>query len=458
MIKGDQVVSRNPWTGEIVHAGPAATPSEVDAAVSCAQAGYVKWASTPVEVRADVLRAVAARLRGDADDLAALIVAEVGKLRRDAVAEVEWTARTAEYYAAHPPPVERAGSAHVHLRPLGIVAAITPWNVPLITPAWKWLPALMAGNAVLWKPSELATGVAFATHAHLISAGVPADVLALLQGGPSVGRALCADERVAAVHFTGSEAAGKAIAALVAPRLGRCALELSGLNPALVFGDADLDHAADCIVACATSLAGQKCTSTRRVLVDEPVRDALLDRLTARLAALRPGDPSAPTTTIGPLITPEAAVHTEAEVAAAVARGARLLARSPEGAPGPGGAAPARAALLTDLPPGDPLRTRELFAPVLSIEAFDDPQDAWRRADASPYGLSSAVYARDPALLSAAPARLRTGVVALNRRGDDVELEAPFSGRKASGNGRPEGGEWVYGALTDAQAVYGAPV
>jgi acyl-CoA reductase-like NAD-dependent aldehyde dehydrogenase len=457
MTGGDQVIGRDPWTGETVHAGPATTPRGIETAIVRAQAAWVGWASTPIETRAGILRAIAARLRADADDLASLIVAEVGKLRGDAEAEVEWTARTAEFYAAHPPPVAQAGSARILPRPLGIVAAITPWNVPLVTPAWKWLPALMAGNAVLWKPSELATGVAVATHRRLLAAGVPADVFALLPGGPSVGRALCADERVAAVHFTGSEAAGRAIAALVAPRLGRCALELSGLNAALVFGDADLDHAADCIVACATSLAGQKCTSTRRVLVDTTVRAALLERLTARLAELRPGDPSARETTIGPLITPEATALAEAEIKGAVARGARLLARSPEGAPGPGGTAPARAALLSDLPPGDPLRTRELFAPVLSVESFDDPQDAWRRADASPYGLSSAVYARDPALLSAAPSRLRAGVVALNRRGDDVELEAPFGGHKASGNGRPEGGEWVYGALTDTQAVYGAP-
>jgi aldehyde dehydrogenase (NAD+) len=314
----------------------------------------------------------------------------------------------------------------------------------------------MAGNAVVWKPSELATGVAVATRERLLAAGVPPDVLALLAGGPTVARALCGDERVAAVHFTGSEAAGREIAGLVAPRLGRCALELSGINSAIVFADADLDHAADCIVACATSLAGQKCTATRRVLVAEAVRDPLVERLAARLAALRPGDPRARDTSIGPLISPAAEAQVEDAVAAAVGRGARLLARSPQGAPGPGGARAARAALVDGLGPGDPLRARELFGPVIALQAFAEPDEAWHEADASPYGLSAAVYSRDPALLAAAPARLRAGVVALNRRGDDVELEAPFGGHKRSGNGQAEGGEWVYGALTDTQAVYGA--
>ena len=439
-----------------MHEGPAALAAEVATAVERAQAGAERWRNTSVDERAAALRAFAAVLRADADRLAGLIVTEVGKLRREAEGEVEWAARSAEFYASHPPPTEHAGGAGVFRRPVGVIAAITPWNVPLVTPAWKWLPALMAGNAVLWKPSELATGVAVATHERLVAAGVPDEAFGLVPGAAATGRALCEDERVAGVHFTGSEATGRAIATLLAPRLGRCALELSGVNPALVFADADLDAAADCIVACATSLAGQKCTSTRRVLVQEGVYDRLVDRLGDRLEALRPGDPRDPGTSIGPLITPAVAVHAEAAIAAAVARGARVAARSPVGALGPGGRAPARAALLVGLAPDDPLRTHELFAPVLSVERFAVPEDAWRLGNDSPFGLSAAVYASDPALLAEAPVRLHAGIVALNRRGDDVVLEAPFGGHKRSGNGHVEGGAWAYAAVTDLQSVYGA--
>ena len=440
-----------------MHRSRATTAFGVEQAVERARAGAQRWAATPVSERAEALRRFADLVRSDAAWLAERLVAEVGKLRRDADAEVEWTARSASYYAEHPPPSGRAGSARVECRPLGVIAVITPWNVPLVTPAWKWLPALMAGNAVLWKPSELSTGIATAACERLWAAGIASDVLALVPGGGETGRAICAAPGVAGVHFTGSDAAGREIATLVVPRLARCALELSGINPAVVFADADLDQAADCIVACATALSGQKCTATRRVLVQAEAHDSLVRRLCGRIASLCPGDPSDPRTSLGPLITPDVAERIEGELRAVEARGARIVARSPEGPRGPGGWGAARAALLDRLAPDDPLRSRELFAPVMSLERFESAEDAWRLADDSPYGLAAAVHTSDPALLALAPARLRAGVVALNRRGDDIELEAPFGGHKRSGNGQPEGGEFAYAAVTDLQATYGSP-
>ena len=218
-----------------------------------------------------------------------------------------------------------------------------------------------------------------------------------------------------------------------------------------MLADADLDLAADHIVACATALAGQKCTATRRVLVDRAVAGPLRDRLCARVEALRVGDPRDPATDVGPLIGAQARADAAARVAAARRAGARVEAAA---------AAPAHDAafpptLLSGLAAGDPLRTAELFAPVLSLEPFATPEEAWAAADASPYGLSAALYGRDPAVLAEGAARLRAGVVAVNRRGDDVELEAPFGGRKRSGNGHPEGGRYAYAGLTDLQAVYG---
>jgi acyl-CoA reductase-like NAD-dependent aldehyde dehydrogenase len=442
------VVSTDPYTGERVFSAPAGDPA---AAVARAEAAQPGWAALPVERRADALRAFADAVEADAGRLADLLVREVGKRRVDADGEVAWTARSARWYADHPPAEERAGSARVARRPIGVVAAITPWNVPLVTPAWKWLPALVAGNAVVWKPSERATASALAARDLLHASGVPADVLAVVPGGAETARALAADERVGAVHFTGSEAAGRAVAALTAPRFARVALELGGLNPAIVLAGADLDLAADCIVACGTALAGQKCTATRRVLADASVADALTERIAERIGRLRIGDPRDPDTDVGPLIGPDARAAAEAEVARARDAGAALLAR----APAAGGGALFSPVLLGGLAAGDPLRRRELFAPVMSVEPFASPADAWELANAAPYGLSAAVYGRDPALLREAAARVRSGVLALNRRGDDVELEAPFGGRARSGNGRPEGGAYAYAAVTDLQAVYG---
>jgi alpha-ketoglutaric semialdehyde dehydrogenase len=442
-----EVVSVDPFTGERVFSAPAGDPG---AAVARAQAAQPAWASRPPEERAYALRTFAVAVESDATRLAELLVREVGKRRVDADGEVAWTALSARYYADHPPSEERIGGARVRRCPIGAVAAITPWNVPLVTPAWKWLPALVAGNAVVWKPSERATATAIAARELLHASGVPADVLQVVPGGAATAGALAGDERVAGVHFTGSEAAGRALAALAAPRFARVALELSGLNPAIVLADADLDLAADCIVASGTALAGQKCTATRRVVVDARVSEPLTARLAERIALLRVGDPRDAATDVGPLIGPAARAAAESEVARACDAGAEVLAQAPPAA----GAALFSPVLLGGLAADDPLRRRELFAPVLSIDAFDGLEEAWALANAAPYGLSAAVYARDRELLAQAAARVRSGVLGFNRSGDDVALEAPFGGRARSGNGQPEGGKYVYAALTDLQAVY----
>jgi acyl-CoA reductase-like NAD-dependent aldehyde dehydrogenase len=445
-----EVVSRNPYTGEIVFRARVASASDVARAVSSADAAATRQAMAPVTARAAALRAFADRVEAESGRLSDLIVREVGKRRADADGEVAWTALSARWYADHPPKEECVGGAHVLREPLGVIAVVTPWNVPLITPAWKWLPALMAGNAVVWKPSELATGVAVAARDLLVASGVPQAAIQVLSGGGETARAICADDRVAGLHFTGSERAGRALAALSAPRFTRCALEMSGLNAAIVLEDADLDRAADAIVACSTALAGQKCTATRRVLVARSARDALVDRLVARIEALRVGDPEDASTDVGPLIHPAAKQAAEQALHSAIDRGATLLAR----AKAPTADALFAPAILGDLAGSDPLRTRELFAPVLSVEPFDDRGQAWTLANQTPYGLSAAVYGVDERALDEGVRRLHAGVVAVNRRGDDVALEAPFGGVKRSGNGHAEGGTYAYEALTSLKAVY----
>jgi acyl-CoA reductase-like NAD-dependent aldehyde dehydrogenase len=230
-----------------------------------------------------------------------------------------------------------------------------------------------------------------------------------------------------------------------------CALELGGINPVVVFEDADLDHAADCIIAAGTSINGQKCSATRRVLVAAAVAPRLTDALADRVSSLAVGDPADLRTELGPLVTATASIAAEDAFAAAGRRGATVTARSrrgdrPEFFP---------ATLLTDLAPGDPLACHELFAPVVALERFTSDADAWARANATPYGLTAAVHTRDPDRIAAAPDRLAAGVVNVNRRGDSVDLEAPFGGLRASGNGYYEGGRYVYSALTSLQACYG---
>lgn len=428
------------------------TDTDVDAAVGRATAAFRAWADTPLPRRQAVLRRFGDLVAEHATRLTETIVDETGKLRSDAAGEVAWTVDSAYWYADRPPRPERVAGAVVERRPLGVVATITPWNVPLHTPAWKWLPAVLTGNTVVWKPSELTPATATLAVELLREAGLPEGVLELVTGDGAVGAAVADDPRVAAVHFTGSTATGRALAARLAPRGIRYALEMGGLNPAVVFADADVELAADCVVAATVTLNGQKCTCTRRVLVHDPVADRLVDAVSARLAAVVPGDPRDPRTTLAPLVTPEAARHAHASVAAAVDRGAEVVARSPAY----DHAAFVPATLLSGVADEDPLRRVELFAPVLSVDTFTEPDEAWRLADASDYGLSAAVFTASAELAALAPGRLRAGVVNVNRRSDAVDLEAPFGGMKLSGNGRSEGGTYVYSSLTALQAVYGS--
>ena len=434
---------------------PAATDAEVAEAVRRAADAFDGWSRLTPEARARPLVRFAELVERDRHELAATIVGEMGRLRADADGEVEWTAISARWYAEHPPEVEVRGTATVIRRPLGVVAAITPWNSPLITPAWKWLPALAAGNTVVWKPSELSTATAIAAAELWREAGLPEGVLAVVAGGGNTGQALCEDARVAAVHFTGSTETGRAVAALAAARSARCALELGGLNSAIVFADADLELAADCIVAAAVAVNGQKCTSARRALVERSVEAGLEALLATRIESLRLGDPADPATTLGPLITRAARERAEAELERAVAAGAEIVARTPAlDVPGLDEAGFFRAALVRGVPPDDALRRRELFAPVLTMESFDRDEEAWEIANDTPYGLAAAVYTSSAARAEAARDRLDVGVLAVNRRCDSAELEAPFGGAKASGNGFPEGGEYAYGGVTMLKAVY----
>ncbi len=449
------VTSRNPATGALVGETPVSSPEEVTQAVRRARDAFGAWSRLPTADRAAVLVRFAELVERDRDALAATIVAEMGKLRADASGEVEWTALSARWYAEHAPESERRGTATILRHPLGVVTTITPWNSPLITPAWKWLPALAVGNTVVWKPSELTTGTAVATAGLWREAGLPDGVLGVVAGGAETGRALCEHVGVDVLHFTGSTETGRAVAALAASRSARCVLELGGLNSAIVFADADLELAADCIVAAAVAVNGQKCTSARRALVERPVEAELLSALAARFEALRLGDPADPATTLGPLITPAARMHAEAELDRAVAAGAEIVARAPAlDDPRLDEAAFFRAALVRGLPAGDPLRRRELFAPVLAVESFDRDDDAWEIANDTPYGLAAAVYTSSAARATAAGDRLDVGVLAVNRRCDSADLEAPFGGAKGSGNGFPEGGAYAYDGVTMLKAVY----
>jgi acyl-CoA reductase-like NAD-dependent aldehyde dehydrogenase len=445
------LVSRSPYDGREIERIPPASREEVDAGLDAACAAAGRWATTSVRARAAALEEIAVALRDATDELAALVVAETGKRVGEATAEAEWTAATALWYAEHPPTDELVAEARVRYAPIGVVAAITPWNAPLVTPAWKIFPALMAGNAVVWKPSELATASASALAAIIGESALPRGLLTMLPGRSDVGAALVADPRVDGVHFTGSSAAGRAIAARAGQRLARCALELGGSNPAVVLDDADLDAAARDIAASMLAINGQKCTATRRVVAAQPVYDELLMRLVALIESAAPGDPADPATAVGPLITSEAVDVAHSAVARAERAGARLHAQAPKGE----GVAAFPPTILGTAPRRHPFGREELFAPVLVVERVQSDAEAVRSANATPYGLAAAVYTQTPERARTVAERIEAGVVGVNRPSDQVGLEPPFLGWKQSGNGVAEGGTYAYDGLCQRQVLYG---
>jgi len=222
-------------------------------------------------------------------------------------------------------------------------------------------------------------------------------------------------------------------------------------HPAIVFADAELDAAAGAIAALASAPAEQKCTPVRRVVVERPAQIALTERLASNFEALVPGDPAKETTTLGPLITPSARRRAQRAVARAQAAGARVVARSPLQS---GSGAFFAATLLDRLAPDDPLRRNELFAPVLSVEAFEQ---AWQTANHGASGLSAAVYTTNRDRIREATEQLRLGIISINRRSDAVDLEAPFAPTAPSGNAMPEGGEYAYRARTALRTIYNEP-
>ena len=319
--------------------------------------------------------------------------------------------------------------------PLGVVAAITPWNAPLISSAWKLCPALMAGNSVLWKPSSLATASASRLGEMVAATAIPNGTVQLVAGSGEVGAALAADHRVDAIHFTGSTGVGRRIAAAAGGRLARCALELGGSNPAIVLADADLGAAAAAISESMLAVNGQKCTATRRVIVQDDVFDELVERLRDLVEAAVPGDPADPQTAIGPLITPNACRDASRVIGRATHAGATVLARAASGE-GVGAFSPT---VLGGLPPQEALRREELFAPVVIVDSVADEDEGVALANATRYGLSAAIHTTDPGRGRRIAESVEAGVIGLNRRTDAVELRTPLRGPQTVGERHPRG-------------------
>src|SRR5215218_1777582 len=438
---GSPEVVRNPATEEPLAEVPSASPGQVDRAVAAARAALGGWRRTPAGERGELLHGVAAWLRDHTEELGRLMTLEGGKPLVENTDEVGWTAAAFDYYAEMGrnfagrviPSIESTQLSLVLKEPLGVVAAIVPWNYPLLLLAWKLAPALAAGNTVVVKPSPY-TPLATLRLAEALAA-FPDGVVNLVTGGAEVGEALVAHGGTDVVAFTGSVATGQRIGALCAAQVKRTHLELGGKDAFIVCDDVDLEVAAPW-AACLN--AGQVCTSAERFYVLEPVFDEFVDRLVSVTKGLRLGDPLDPSTDVGPMVAEVQRAKVEGQLEGAVRTGARLLAGGDHGGHQRGWfLAPT---VVVDVDDTMDLLTTETFGPVAPVQRVGSLEEAITRANALPYGLGANVYTRRMDNVLRCMDELEAGTVWFNDPLTDNDA-GPFGGMKMSGNARELGPE-----------------
>jgi aldehyde dehydrogenase (NAD+) len=442
---------------------PEAGEALIDDAIAAARGAVAELERQGIERRADALAAIARALFARADELAELIARETGKLLGDAKGEVGRAARIFDFFAGET--LRNAGERFASTRPgvtvevayapVGVTGLITPWNFPIAIPAWKIAPALAYGNAVVWKPSELSSAVADALMRMVAGSGLPAGAVNMLLGGGAAGAALAGKASLDALSFTGSERTGRALRMAAAANNVRVQTEMGGVNGLIVLADADVDNAVDCIVNGAFFAAGQRCTATSRIIVEEASADALSERLVARIAALPMGDPRAAGTMVGPLVSPGQKSGVAAAVRAAEASGLR---------PAIGGSAVEAPhaffppTLFLDVPHDHPLGQEEIFGPVAGLFRVADFDSAIALLNGNRFGLSAGLCTRSLAYAEAFKARAHAGMLMINQPTAGVDYHAPFGGRGASSQGAREQGRAAREFYTATVTSYQLPL
>ena len=447
--------SINPATGAVFAEHAPAFADEVDSALQTAHAAYLAWRTSPITHRADLARALAARLRARKEALATLCTWEMGKPLSEARGEVTKCAWLCEHYAdvaaqtLRPIGIETdATRSAVRFDPLGVVLGIMPWNFPFWQAIRYAVPAITAGNACLLKHAPNTWGVSAAIESLFDEAGYPRGLMTHLPIEVALVESVIEDDRVAAVTLTGSERAGRVVAAQAGRAIKPSVLELGGSDAFLVLADADLEEAARVAVISRFLNAGQSCIGAKRILVESGVHDAFVALLQARVQALRVGEPMHEDTDIGPLARADLRENLQRQIEDTVAEGATLVVGGQIPA-GPGFFYPP--SLLVGLTAEMTAFREETFGPVACVARVEDVGHAVRLANASPYGLGATVFT-NAARGEALAAQLEAGHVSVNGLvKSDPRL--PFGGVKLSGYGR-ELGPWGLKAFVNVKTVW----
>lgn len=442
---------RNPAdVDEIVATVPKMSTADVAFAFDAAARGAQTWRATSAIARGRILLRAAQLLRERSEELSRTLTREMGKTLAEASGEVAKTADFFEYYGnlgraaggevlAHENNEIFAWTIH---EPLGVVLAITPWNDPLLTPARKIAPALIAGNSVVLKPASYTPAIAIELARVLHGAGLPPGVLNTVTGsGSEIGDALISHPTLKAISFTGSNEVGAELAASLVGRDVHLLAELGGKNAAIVLADADIELAVSTIAAAAFAQAGQRCTATSRVLVEREVLEKIRDGLVAASNSHALGSGLDPNTTMGPVVSPAQRTTVEGFVERALTAGAhRHTAVSVPTQAGTERGCFVAPTVVTEVDPTMEIWTEEVFGPVIAIIAFDDIDDAIELLNDSRYGLAASLFTSNIQTAHSFIRQVEVGQVAVNLPTSGWDVHMPFGGFKASGSGHKEQG------------------
>ncbi len=434
---GPELSSTNPADpSEVIATYRRADETMIDISIAAAMEARAAWNEIGLLARGRILRDAAGVLADRADDIASLMTAEEGKTLAESRGEVEASVETLHYHAAQARTATGSTFASSHMDewirtvrvPLGAVGVITPWNFPVQIPIWKIAPALLWGNTVVWKPASETPAVSVALAEVFDDAGLPPGVLGLILTSGQVASNIVADERVAAVTFTGSVPVGRSIATTLAARGAKTQLELGGHNAAIVLPDIDPASAAPVLTAGAMGSTGQKCTATRRIIAVGPAYDRVVETVAKAVEQLRVGNGADPETDIGPLVSASARSEVEAALAAAIDEGAEVVATA---APGDVPGHLLAPTVLTG-PPSLSICRQEVFGPITTILAADDLDHAIELANGTRFGLTASVFSSDERSIRRCVMEVDAGLVKANAATTGSELHVPFGGLKDS--------------------------
>jgi acyl-CoA reductase-like NAD-dependent aldehyde dehydrogenase len=452
---------RNPWRpSETIGDFPASGKEDVESAVEAAADAYPEWSGRPAAQRAAILAGAASAIERRVEQIAQDMTLEMGKPLREARMEAARGAAILRFFAgeAWRPQGElfaqsaTGSSVYTLRRPLGVVGLITPWNFPAAIPLWKSAPALIYGNTVVMKLAQEAPLTGLHLAACFEEAGIPGGVFNIVVGrGSEVGTPLVRHPQVRAISFTGSVAVGRQVRDEATALGKRVQLELGGQNPLIAMADADLERAVEAAYAGAFWSAGQKCTATRRIYVQEPVYDEFRARLLARIDRGAVGDPADPTTEVGPIVNEKQLEEVLAGIERGKADGGTVLAGGErldeEGyllAP----------TLFEGVADDAFLSCEEVFGPVTSLYRFADVDEALRRANAVEFGLSASIFTSDLATTQRFVNELEAGILHVNSQTAGADVHVPFGGIKGSGFGPHEQGRAAMEFYTEVVTIY----